>query len=196
MRIEPDPHRDVGGQGRKQDQADGRADHIDRPLDRAGGLARRWVGGRPEQRHPFDRMDGHARPDELEQARDEIDLNREVAQLAQQGEQLSIGSLENAMTTRSTSRHLMMSGRRSGPPRIARCSGRSARRVFGSRSTKPTTFTPYSGCLYELARDQLPDLSRADDQGVLLVGAATRLARPARERPCERQDAHGQEPRR
>ena len=66
------------------------------------------------------------------------------------------GSLENAITTRSTSRHLTISGSRSGPPRIARCSGRSARRAFGSRSMNPTTLTPYSGCLTSLRAISCP----------------------------------------
>ena len=49
--------------------------------------------------------------------------------------------------------------------------------------------------LDQLAGDQLADLPRADDQGVLLVGLRP-LAGPAGDRAGERQDAHGEEPER
>ena len=54
-------------------------------------------------------------------------------------------SFEKATITRSTSKSLMIAGRRSDEPRIVMWP-RSSRWSFGLASTKPTRLIPYSGC--------------------------------------------------
>ena len=75
------------------------------------------------------------------------------------------------MITRSTSRLLTTSASRSGPPRMARCSGRSPRRAFGLSIDESDDVQSVLGVLDQLAGDQLTDLAGAQDQRVLDVGA-------------------------
>ena len=75
---------------------------------------------------------------------------------------------EGEMMMRSTSSRRTIAGRRPESPSTDTCS-RSCRRSLGLVSTKPTRLIPYSGWV-DLFREQLADVARTDDDGVLDVG--------------------------
>ena len=149
-----------------------------------------------DQRQSLDRVHGHAWSDELEQSRDEVDLDRKLAELAQQGEQLVhrlVGERDDhPLHVEAASRS---PARRSGPPRMARCSGRSAAATFGSRSMNPTTLTPYSGCLTSLRPISWP-ISPAPTITVFCCVGSRPLAGTARDGAGDRQDADREGPER
>ena len=118
---------------------------VDRPL-RAASPTRRAPRREAQNRDAFDRADAGARADQLEVARDDVDLDERVLERADQRQHLLVRAREKAMITRSTSwvcddrLEIVSEGRgSSGRSRLSRCS-------LGSASTNPTTLTPYSGC--------------------------------------------------
>ena len=80
----------------------------------------------------------------------------------------SCESFENAKITRSTPCSMTHSRRRSGPPSSSgsRCASSSSSSV-GRSSTKPDEVDPVLAMVQQLERELLPDVSRADDDGVL-----------------------------
>ena len=77
-------------------------------------------------------------------------------------------SFEKATITRSTSKSLMIAGRRSEEPRIV-IWPRSSRCVLRTRVDEADEVDPVLRMLEELPGDELPDLARAEDDRVLQV---------------------------
>ena len=145
-RVAPDAPGDVGEERGGQDEQHEGADEVDARASRAATTATCRAGGKPDERQALDRVDADLRRHDLEQARHDVDLHVELAQLADEIESLGSARRENATTTRSTSTldGSAPEARRAGPSvRSRRARRRSSR---GSSSTKPTRLMPYSGC--------------------------------------------------
>ena len=152
------------------------------PDDVSSPLGREGHAGRADRRErqelePFDVVDRDHRPDRLEQARDEVDLDVEVAQAVDETELLLVAVVgegdDHAL-------HVVLADERGDV--VRRAEDRDAVEV-GAHALRigidePDQPDPELGMLAELPPDELADVAGAHDQRVLDVALAV-----ARERP-------------
>ena len=160
---------------------------VDRALDDLARPGHR-TGRRPSSGSPSTEWTSTLRAARPRRAAARCRSGRRAPQLAHELRAASASGVSvNATTTRSTFSRCTTSTRSSSRQiGSAPSSGAALSRLS---STRPTSRMPYSGCWTYLRRDQLADLARADDHGVLDVrGAAPDEASPDDASACDEDD--------
>ena len=145
---------------RRANDVDQALDHLRRP--------RRPHGRQADEGERLDRVVRDLRANDLEEPRDDVDLDVEVAERAHQCDPLDLRRSEKAITTRSTSSRLT-----SGTTSAVGPSNGTVREVVTPRARmvvdEADDVDAVLGMLAQLARDELTDVARADDDRVLDV---------------------------
>ena len=87
--VELDHGRRQGKKGREDKEPQGRADNVHGAFQRQRGAAETGRG-KPDERQALGGMDRRLRPDHLEQAGDDVDLNVERVEVTDKGERAGI----------------------------------------------------------------------------------------------------------
>ena len=135
----------------------------------------RRSGGSPISGRPSTEWTVDPRADDVEEARDDVDLDVAVLELADQVERLLVRVAREARSRRSTSSRRTIGGSCSGAPRSVELVEVGAP-LLRLAVDEADEVDPVLGVLEQLARDDLADVAGADDDRVLQVGDV-----PARE---------------
>ena len=153
------------------------------------------TGGSAHQREPLHRVDRRVRAHRLVQARHDVHLDVEdldrLGELEHRGLRLAREREDHALDVEQAHEERQVLRR----PEHADAGEVRRSRARGSASAKPTRLTPYSLVVEELARHELADVARADDERVLQVVDAP-AAEAARRRPAHRDERDRERPER
>ena len=141
----------------------------------AGEVERR----KPDQRDPLDGVHRHAGADDVEEARDDVDLEVEVAERADHVDCLLVRRVregDHDTVDAEDANHVLDRAQRAEDGEIFEALVRLLRHVVD----KPDDIDAVLRMLQELARDRLADVACSDDDRVLDV-----LEAPAADRACE-----------
>ena len=171
-RAPPHLEREDDEQRRDHDEQGGSDGQVEGALEPAG-RARDANGRQPHQGQPLDRVDVGARADGLEQARHDIDLDRLVAERADECERVLValaGERDDDTLDVERARDLGQVVGLADDRQVAEV----AARLLRAPIDEPDEVDAVLRVLEDLARDQLADVAGSDDHGVLLVrlGAA------------------------
>ena len=168
-----------------------RRDDVEQAL-REERRARQLERRQPDHRHALRRVEAHVRADHLEQPRDDVDLDVLVLERADEIEGLLVRVVRegdhDAFDLEGTDDLAQALGR---PEEVEVAEPRLA--LLGLRIDESDDVHAVLGMLAQLARDELPDLSGADDDRVLEVDVRAPTER-ARQRPQRRDEDDRERP--
>ena len=166
-RIELDQDGDHREHGREHDEREKREDDVRRSLQEPR-RAREPQRRKADQRQPLDRVDAHARADELEEARHDVDLDVEVFELADDVEHLLVRFVREGDDHALDVEQAHDRGQALGAAEQREMLEVVAA-VLGIGVDEADEVDPVLRMVQELPGDQLPDLAGADDHGVLQI---------------------------
>ncbi len=176
VRVTVHPPRDVGEEGRRDHDADRRDDDVHRALGDVGGAADTGRRQR-EDREALQRVDGHVRAVEVEQARHDIDAHVVVRQLAR-GRQRRLGRVarerdDHALDTELLDdlQQLLRPAEHVEPVEAGRL---RLRRIVDEADELDAVLR----VVHDLAREPLADVAGSDDDRPLRVRRAAPEPRP------------------
>ena len=179
--------------GREDQQPERRDDEVEAALQEPR-RPREPERRQPHQRNPLDRVDADAGAEDVEEPGDDVDLDVEVLNLADESERLVVAIV------REGDDHALDVEQLHELPQLLRAAQHRqmieiVAPLLGLGVDEADEIDAVLVVVEDLARGQLAHVAGADDDRVLQVGRAP-VARAAGDRPGRRDRDHGHEPRR